>query len=431
MISPPIFAKPNATRCRTSFRLFRLLNRSRIPVLAIVAVALSGTVVGQSKPAEVVDASLTPSLTQADVMNGWISLFDGKTLYGWKSESNANWSIKDGTIYADKGEMGLLRTTTQFDDYEIRLEFQSSPTTNSGLFLRTSPKPKNPKDDCFELNIAQPDQNPFPTGSLVFRERSKSELKLNPNEWNRYRAVVVGNCLRVWVNDEPTMVYYNPKPLGRGFIGLQFREGPIAFRNIALKPMKQRSLFNGKDLTGWNTDKKMASQFTVNAEGELHMTNGQGQLESETQWGDFVLTSQCKTNAANLNSGIFFRCIPNDLMNGYESQIHNGCKNGNPSDPANCGTGGIFRRKNARRVCAVDNKWFTKTIVAVGPHFSVWVNGYQVCDWTDKRQPDANPRKGLRLEKGTIALQGHDPTTDVLFRQIKAKEIVKRFPNDN
>ena len=115
-------------------------------------------------------------------------------------------------------------------------------------------------------------------------------------------------------------------------------------------------------------------------------------------------------------------------MNGYESQIQNLFKNNDPSQPVDCGTGGIFRRANARRVNAVDQTWFTKTIIATGPHVSVWVNGYQVTDWSDTRKPDRNPRRGLRLEKGSSIFQGHDPTTDILLKNIRAKEIAPRRP---
>ena len=66
------------------------------------------------------------------------------------------------------------------------------------------------------------------------------------------------------------------------------------------------------------------------------------------------------------------------------------------------------------------------TIHADGPHMAVWVNGYQVSDWTDRRKPDPNPRKGLRLEPGTIMLQGHDPTTDLSFRNLRIAEMPKR-----
>ena len=44
----------------------------------------------------------------------------------------------------------------------------------------------------------------------------------------------------------------------------------------------------------------------------------------------------------------------------------------------------------------------------------------QQVDWTDNRPINANPRNGCRLEKGPVSLQGHDPTTDIDFRDIKA-----------
>jgi hypothetical protein len=53
----------------------------------------------------------------------------------------------------------------------------------------------------------------------------------------------------------------------------------------------------------------------------------------------------------------------------------------------------------------------------------VWVNGYQVTDWTDDRAADDNPRKGLRTKAGTLQLQGHDTTTDVSIRNVQAAEI--------
>jgi hypothetical protein len=114
------------------------------------------------------------------------------------------------------------------------------------------------------------------------------------------------------------------------------------------------------------------------------------------------------------------------LTNGYESQIHNGYKNGDRTKPVDHGTGAIFRRIQARRVVANDNEWFSKTIVADGPHIAVWVNGYQVTDWTDTRKPNDNPREGLRTEKGTLQIQGHDPTTDILFRDFRAAELRPR-----
>ena len=131
-------------------------------------------------------------------------------------------------------------------------------------------------------------------------------------------------------------------------------------------------------------------------------------------------------HGAYLNSGVFFRCIPGEEMNGYESQIQNGFRAGEIEPPLHPRSGAIFRRKNARRLIGSDFEWLSKTIIAEGPHIAVWVNGYQVTDWVDRRKPDKNPRRGLRTEAGTIMIQGHDPTTELSFRSIRIAEMKPR-----
>jgi hypothetical protein len=113
-------------------------------------------------------------------------------------------------------------------------------------------------------------------------------------------------------------------------------------------------------------------------------------------------------------------------MMGYECQIHNGFVDGDRTRPADCGTGGFFRRQDARYVVADDQEWFHLTLLADGPHMAAWVDGYQVSDWTDERPPDENPRRGLRLEPGTIMIQGHDPTTDISFRNLRLAPLKPR-----
>ena len=146
-------------------------------------------------------------------------------------------------------------------------------------------------------------------------------------------------------------------------------------------------------------------------------------MESERKFGDFVLQTEVFSNGKHLNSGIFFRCIPGQFWNGYECQIQNGFKDGDRSQPIDCGTGGFYRRQNARRVMADDFAWFPLTLVVAGNHMAAWVNGYQVSDWTDTRAANENPRQGLRLEPGTLAIQGHDATTDLSFRHMRAAEL--------
>ena len=326
--------------------------------------------------------------------------------------------------------MGLLRTTTQFSDYVLKVEFRADELTNSGIFLRTPPKPTNPARDCYELNIA-PANNPFPTGSLVGREQVTGFAV--SSHWRTLEVEVNRGHIVVKLNEEKVLDYVDPHPLGRGFIGLQHNQGRVEFRNIKLKPLRTEPIFNGRNLEGWSTLASLPdAKFTVDQQQHvLHVKGGPGQLETDRLFGDFVLQFECQTNGKHLNSGVFFRSIPGDKMNGYESQIHNGFKDGDRTKPIDCGTGGIFRRANARRVVPDDHEWFSKTLIAEGPHFAVWVNGFQVTDWTDKRAPNENPRRGLRLEPGSIILQAHDETTDISFRSFRAVEMAERWKSSS
>lgn len=394
-----------------SFRYYRSL-------LFISALALVVSSPGIRALAD--EPTLPNTLTPIELKEGWILLFDGQTDYGWKAGSDANWKVADGIISVSSGKPGLLCTTTKFADYQLKVDFRTPAETNSGVFLRTPLVPTDPKSDCYELNIAPP-ANPFPTGSFV--GRLKADAVEPSDKWRTFEVTAVGGEFTVMLDGDQVLSYKDPNPVKTGFIGLQLNSGLAEFRNIKLKPLGTKSIFNGKDLTGWNTKGAMQSVFSVNKEGDIHVKNGKGQLESDHSYGNFALQLEGFVNGKSLNSGIFFRCIPHDVMMGYECQIQNGFKNFDRTQPEDCGTGGIFRRQNARLVLPDDFEWFYMTIIAVGPHFSTWVNGTQVCDWTDDRPADENPRKGLRLKPGTLMIQGHDPTTDLSFRNLRIVEL--------
>ena len=377
------------------------------------------------------ELSFPAGTNQASVLEGWIGLFDGNTTFGWTASNAKLWEANPTTGElrtrgSGKGKAELLRTTAQFDDFELNLEFKASEQTNSGVFIRTSPTPKNAARDCYEINIASSAASDYSTGAIV--DRAKTDVVVASDEWHEMKIKAIGNRIQVWIDDQQTVDLKDPSPLGIGYIGLQTKKGAVSFRNIRLKPLNQTSLFDGTDLSRWSSDQSMASEFSVTEAGELSVINGKGQLESKDKFADFVMSFQCKTNAPSLNSGMFFRCIPGDVMNGYESQIQNGFQDDDRSEPEDCGTGGIFRRVDARVVNANDKEWFATTIIATGPRIGVWVNGLQVTDWVDRRKPNKNPRRGYRAEAGTFTIQGHDPTTDILFRKIQAHELSKRRP---
>ncbi|MGL4422903.1 MAG: 3-keto-disaccharide hydrolase [Gemmataceae bacterium] len=197
----------------------------------------------------------------------------------------------------------------------------------------------------------------------------------------------------------------------------------VILKSLKARPKEMKPIFNGKDLSGWKPytgdPKKEKSSFAVTPEGELSLKSGPGDLQTTESYADFVLQLECKTLAKSLNSGVFFRGIPGQYQQGYEAQIQNTIVNGDRAKPLDFGTGAIYRRMAARAVMADDNQWFCMTVSADGPKFRTWVNGVPVLAWTDDRPVAENGRNGRKTSAGVISLQGHDPTTDLLFRNLR------------
>jgi len=371
------------------------------------------------KPAEApldesvnVEALLEARLPTEDLDLGWIRLFDGQSLLGWKATSDVDWKVQNDHIVATKGEPGFLLTEVRFSDYEIELEFQADEKTNSGLFLRTSNDVKDPAKDCYEINIA-PTDNPFPTGSIVGRAKVSEQVTApESDQWHSLHALVDQDHVQVWVNGQQAADYKDTTGLTAGKIGLQFREGAIRFRNIRLRPIGY-SVLPKAEKSDWNEPAgAIEAAFTDN--GTIKLKGGRGHIELLQPHANLCLQATALTLTENVNSGIFFRCIPGEDMNGYECQIHHGFKE-DRRRAVDAGSGSIFRRQNAKAVLSDEGKPVHITIVADGPTMATWVEGVPVVTWTDTRAPNDNPRKGLRTEAGTIMLQGHDPASEVEF----------------
>ena len=109
---------------------------------------------------------------------------------------------------------------------------------------------------------------------------------------------------------------------------------------------------------------------------------------------------------------------------GYESQVRKQFGRNDRTRPVDFGTGGNYGNQAARKVVSSDYEWFSKTIVVNGNHTAIWINGYQVSDFLDTRpiSREAQGKTGYVNQAGTINLQGHDPTTDLSFKNINVQE---------
>ncbi|MEM8667663.1 MAG: DUF1080 domain-containing protein [Planctomycetota bacterium] len=364
-----------------------------------------------------VDQLLAARLSPEESSAGWIRLFDGQTLVGWQQNGQANFRVEDGSIVVDGGEQSLLCTALPWQDYELIAEFKAGPKTNSGIFLRTPTEPQDPAVDCYEVNIA-PDDHPFPTGSLVARLKAESAPEQDFAQWRKMSMLVEGEQITISIDGQVVCDYTVTQPISNGRIGLQHNSGRVEFREVKLRPIGLRSLLDS-ELSQWTKYPEMPGTFSATEEGWLHVQGGRTQLETKESFDDFVLLAEYKLPTADMNSGIFFRCIPGDEMMGYECQLSNEMVEEDRRKPADHATGGIFKRQEARVVAGEVDQWTTVLLVANGPRMSAWVAGVQVSDWVDTRKANENPRRGLRTEAGTIMIQGHDPGTNAMLKQIK------------
>jgi hypothetical protein len=371
--------------------------------------------------ARVGDKARPNTLTPKEVADGWLLLFDGKTPFGWTVKGNAK--VENGELVLSgtaKGET-VARTTTAFSNCEFRFQYRYLPDSKMAngqvVFRGVSLDFKTPK----------PGLGPWVDVKYTVGDVSKYYYRVQGGEggWT-------GPFLGGWKG------LASPLEIRVGF------RGKIAVRNVRLRPVGLKSIFNGKDLTGWKVFPGKKSKFTVTDKGELHVKDGPGDLQTEGKWKDFVLQLECRTNGKHLNSGVFFRCRAGEYQNGYEAQIRNQftaepkqrykIEECDPqthtivikeitSRAVDYGTGAIYRRMPARLQASKDNEWFTMTVVAQGAHLATWVNGIQVVDWDDCRPRSDNARKGCCLNAGHISLQGHDPTTDLNFRNFRIAEL--------
>lgn len=378
-------------------------------------------------------ASAPNSLSAKEIHDGWLLLFDGSTSWGWTAEGGANWKVQNGTLVADSGEYGWLRTNAQFGDYLLKLEFQTAADGNSGVFLRSA-KGADPHVTGYELQIYDGHEK-FPTGSILNLAKSPKHPHITGGKWHSYEVFHLGEQILVKLDGKKVLEVTDNKSL-MGHIGLQFNpKKPIAFRSIRLRPLGLAPLFNGKNLNGWQEvqpPKPPAepAQWSVQKH-QIHVEKGPGQLETKTVHQDFILQLEVRANSKDPNfhpnSGLFFRGAPNGYWTGYEMQIRNEFKDGDRTKPVDTGSGGLYFHQPARRVVGTDNEFFTATLLVQGRQISTWINGYPVTSWEDPHPEGTSVRnKQALLGAGPISLQAHDPKTNLDFKNIRLRDLGRK-----
>ena len=171
---------------------------------------------------------------------GWISLFDGKTIGSeWERAGEANWRVEDGAIVADKRtskDTAHLVTKDKYKDHQIYAEFWASDDANSGIFVRCEDPKKPGAKSCYEVNIFDQRKDPtYGTGSIVYFAEVSPMPKAG-GKWNTFEITAKGRLITVVLNGQKTVELHNGM-FTEGPFTLQYGEGVIKFRKIAVKPL--------------------------------------------------------------------------------------------------------------------------------------------------------------------------------------------------
>jgi hypothetical protein len=165
---------------------------------------------------------------------GWQELFNGRDLDGWDFQTKANWTARDGVISVSEGRRGLLTSRGTYRDFELELEFKADKGTRSGIFLCSPKEVTDPATECYEVAIA-PESSTYPTGSLTGRARHGGAGEFSG--WRKVRVKVDAGKVEVWLDGERTVQYEDRRALGWGYIGLEYDQGRVEFRNIRIQKL--------------------------------------------------------------------------------------------------------------------------------------------------------------------------------------------------
>jgi hypothetical protein len=182
----------------------------------------------------------------------WQSLFDGKSLEGWKAADHDEcFTVKDDAIAAGGGPMTHLAYVGpvgnhDFKNFEIQLEVMTKPGSNGGIFFHTQLQSGSLKKG-YEAQISNSHSDKRRTGSLLaIDDVDPSPVK--DNEWFDYHILVSGKRIVLKINGTTTVDYTEPakldrpkgreqRVLSRGTIALQAHDpnGMVFYRNIRIK----------------------------------------------------------------------------------------------------------------------------------------------------------------------------------------------------
>ena len=187
---------------------------------------------------------------------GFISLFDGKSLKGWKvnTENPKSITVKDGNIVIDGPRAHLFYAgdvaDANFKNFVFRAQVKTFPKANSGIYFHTKYQAKGWPDAGFEAQVNNTHGDPKKTGGL-YAVKDVNPAPAKDGEWFNYEIRVKGKKIAIKINGKvtsnwtevPNAPHLKSMPgrkLGSGTFALQAHDpqSVVHYRNIRVKPLK-------------------------------------------------------------------------------------------------------------------------------------------------------------------------------------------------
>lgn len=393
-------------------------------------------------------------MAQPETDDGFVPLFDGKSLAGWKT--TGNWLVEpEGTVTLKPrpGEEGWQRfdayimTEHTYKDFILDLEFKIEKTGNSGVFLRVG-DPLNPVETGMEVQILDTHglENPghHDCGGLIGTVGPSKNMAKPAGEWNRYTITCRGHHLEVVLNGQQIIDIaldqseMKDRPL-EGHIGFQDEAKRVWYRNVRIKELEDTSdegwisLFNGNTLDGWIQKNGTATYRVEDGAiiGQTTPNSPNSFLCTKEDYGNFELEFQVNLFDNELNSGVQLRSNTKPArrretfgrVNGPQVEIEASGDNGAESGYLYCeACGGWMTPEDELKPHKVfrDGDWNDYQIIARDARIQTWINGQAIEDLTDEEKFKSHP-------KGFISLQVHGVGNrgpyQVAWRNIRIKSL--------
>ena len=192
------------------------------------------------------------SLAQAPPGGGWVPLFNGKDLSGWKNNGNEKWWVENGEILAESGakKYGYLTTEKTYRDFLLRVKFKCDGKGNYGVFLRSriiGEGEYGPDIEGTQVEV-DPERD---TGGIyesggrqwIAQNTAESARAFKQGEWNELEIAIEGRHVVTRLNGIQIVDFRDPAPrFFDGVIGLQLHTGggaKIHWKDIYLQDIEK------------------------------------------------------------------------------------------------------------------------------------------------------------------------------------------------